>query len=134
MIRHTILAALLILAGCGGGSHHHAPPVDHAFDPVAGSWQATCTARSGDYAGIPIGTVGHFTVDHLGHLAGWDAGGGTISVTLTPNGATGYVGTRLLSNGKTEQVFLWLTAPPIGTMNDGAGSATWALVLLAAAG
>ncbi len=128
----AILVALLALSGCG--SHHHAKPVDHAFDPVAGSWQATRTASSGDYAGITSGTVAHFTVDHQGHLVGWDPLGGSIPLTLAPNGATGYVGTRTLGNGKTEQVFLWLTSPPVGTMNDGAGSATWALVLIAGPG
>lgn len=133
----VLILAAMALTACGG-KHHSAPnphPVDHAFDRLVGSWKATCSVRNGDYAGIPVGTVAFFSIDNTGLLTGWDTLGQSLSIYLRTNGPTGFVATRQLPSGKTEQIFVWLTAPPIGTMSDGPGSsASWALVALTATG
>src|SRR5690348_13019593 len=90
MIRIVMLAAaVLLMTACGskGGGGSSTPPVDHTFDRLVGSWQATCTDAHGYYlTNAPVGTVAHFTVDASGLLTGWNDQGQSITVQLHKTG------------------------------------------------
>ncbi len=80
-MKTTILAALLILAGCGGGSHHHAP---RTFPDIAGHYTATVTAHDLIYGGTT--TIGQ-TYDVTIAVDGTVTAGSTVyHLTRLANG------------------------------------------------
>ncbi len=81
-MKTTILAALLVLAGCG--HHHHAttaapPPPPTPFADIAGTYLATCTFGTGNpYDPAPIGQDFTVTITAAGKVTV-----GTATYTLT---------------------------------------------------
>ncbi len=103
MIRHTILVALLAIAGCGG--HHHtaappAPPPPTPFADIAGTYQATVTDQQGVYVSNtdPVGTAYDATIAASGTVT---VGAATYTLTRLPDGSFKTKG-RSIAGGLTE--------------------------------
>jgi hypothetical protein len=138
-MRHALLLAVLMLAGCGGsggGSTSSSappppPPHDPTFDRIAGAWTGKVYRSTGIYGSVfAVGQVVAFTVDDAGYLHGSDGRGGTLDVRLyETDPPRQFEGDRALAGGGTEHVMLYddeLAPPPIASLTiPGTSSAVW---------
>ena len=139
-MRLLLIAFVVALSSCGGSSGKKADPhpVNAAFAPAVGTWQATCTSSSGVYSTtLPVGTRGTITVDNRGHLTGMVGASQSIDLWLTtpyPGSAT-FLASRPWSGGDREDFYLYFTNPdaPLGRIfaQPDAGACQWTLVPIA---